>query len=93
MSALTPSVKITVRLQPRARANEIVGERDGTLIVKVTAPPVDGKANDALCRLLARQVGVGRTCVTIARGKSTQEKLVEIEGVSLGELQRKLGLR
>jgi uncharacterized protein (TIGR00251 family) len=93
MSALTPSAKIMVRLQPRARANEIVGERDGALLVRVTAPPVDGKANEALCKLLARRVGVGRTHVTIARGKSTQKKLIEIQGVGPAELRRKLGLR
>jgi len=39
-----------VRLQPRARANEIVGERDDVIVVRVTAPPVDGRANEALCR-------------------------------------------
>jgi uncharacterized protein (TIGR00251 family) len=85
--------RISVRLQPRARDNEIVGERDGALLVRVTAPPVDGKANEALCKLLARRVGVGRTRVTIAQGKSTQQKLVEIEGISSEELERKLGVR
>ena len=40
--------RVSIRLQPRARANEIVGERGGALVVKVTAPPVDGKANAAV---------------------------------------------
>ena len=47
--------EIAVRLQPRARANEIVGERDGVVVVRVTAPPVDGRANEALCRLIAKR--------------------------------------
>ena len=51
--ALTPA-QLRVRLQPRASRSEIVGERDGALVVRVTAPPVDGKANAALCALLAR---------------------------------------
>ena len=51
--------EIAVRLQPRARANEIVGERDGVLLVRVTAPPVDGRANDALCRLIAKRARLG----------------------------------
>jgi uncharacterized protein (TIGR00251 family) len=86
------STRVRVRLKPGARANEIVGERDGALLVRVTAPPVDGRANDALCKLLARRLGVGRTRVTITQGKSTQQKLVEIEGVSQSELRRALGV-
>jgi uncharacterized protein (TIGR00251 family) len=89
--ALSARAKITVRLKPRAHSDEIAGERDGVLLVRVTAPPIDGKANEALCKLLARQLGVGRTRVTIARGKSTQKKIVEIEGMTPDELRRKLG--
>jgi uncharacterized protein (TIGR00251 family) len=90
--SLTASAKIRVRLQPRARANEIVGERGGALLVRVTAPPVEGRANDALCKLLARRAGVGRTRVTIVRGKATQLKLVRIEGIAADELERALGV-
>ncbi len=50
--------ELTVRLQPRARRTEIVGERGGVVVVRVTAPPVDGKANEALCRLIAKTAGV-----------------------------------
>src|SRR5471032_2997105 len=49
------SCKIAVRLIPRARVNEISGDRSGVLLVRVTAPPVDGKANAALCRLIAKR--------------------------------------
>ena len=45
---------VRVRLQPRARGDEIVGERAGALLVRVSAPPLDGRANQALCRLLAK---------------------------------------
>ena len=47
-----------VRLQPRASRNELSGMRDGVLIARVTAPPVDGRANAALCKLIAGQAGV-----------------------------------
>jgi uncharacterized protein YggU (UPF0235/DUF167 family) len=50
--------ELRVRLQPRARREEIVGSRDGMLVVRVTEPPVDGRANAALCRLIARTLGV-----------------------------------
>jgi uncharacterized protein (TIGR00251 family) len=69
-----------VRLQPRARANEIVGERDGVLIVRVTAPPAEGRANDALCRLIAKRARVGLRRVSIVRGAGARQKVVRVEG-------------
>src|SRR5881398_1737913 len=62
------SAEITVRLQPRARANEIVGEREGVLIARVTAPPLQGRANEALRRLIAGRARVGLGRVEIVRG-------------------------
>ncbi|HKN94119.1 MAG TPA: DUF167 family protein [Thermoleophilaceae bacterium] len=72
---------VRVRLQPRARGDEIVGERAGALLVRVTAPPVDGRANDALCRLLANAVGVAPGRVGLIRGASARDKVVRLEGV------------
>jgi uncharacterized protein (TIGR00251 family) len=69
---------IEVRLQPRAPRNEIVGERNGRLLVRVTAPPVDGRANAALCKLLARHHGVAPSKVAVVRGESSRDKLVRI---------------
>jgi uncharacterized protein len=71
---------VPVRLQPRASRNEIVGEREGRLVVRVTAPPVDGKANAALCKLLARHYGVAPSKVSVVRGESSRDKLVRIAG-------------
>ncbi|HWJ51083.1 MAG TPA: DUF167 domain-containing protein [Solirubrobacteraceae bacterium] len=86
------SCEITVRLQPRARANEIVGERDGVLVVRVSAPPLDGRANEALCRLIAKRARVGVRSVSIVRGMSSREKVVRVEGISLDALRDALGL-
>ena len=86
------SCEIAVRLQPRARANEIVGERDGVLVVRVSAPPLDGRANDALCRLIAKRARVGVRSVSIVRGASSREKVVRVEGMSLAALRDALGL-
>jgi uncharacterized protein (TIGR00251 family) len=77
--------EIAVRLQPRARADEIVGERGGALVVRVTAPPLEGRANVALCRLIAKRVGVGATRVSIVRGAGARDKLVRVQGVSADE--------
>jgi len=84
--------EIAVRLQPRARANEIVGERDGVIVVRVTAPPVDGRANEALCRLIAKRTGIGVQRVSVLRGAGTREKVVRVEGIGVEELRTALGL-
>lgn len=84
--------KIAVRLTPRARADEIVGERDGVLLVRVTAAPVEGRANAALCRLLARRVGVGVGSVSVVHGGAHREKVVRIDGLSAEEVRRALAL-
>ena len=69
-----------VRLTPRASRDEIVGYSEGVLRVKVTAPPVDGKANAALCKLLAKRLGVAPSRVRIERGAKARTKLVSVEG-------------
>ena len=76
--------EIAVRLQPRARSNEIVGERDGVLVVRVTAPPVDGRANEALCRLIAKRARVGVRRVSIVRGAGGARKARARRGDRLG---------
>jgi uncharacterized protein (TIGR00251 family) len=81
-----------VRLQPRARRNEVTGERDGRLVVRVAAPPVDGRANDALCKLIAKRAGVPRGDVTIVLGAGSRDKLVRVEGLTSGALRHALGL-
>ncbi len=70
----------------------MAGERNGVLLARVTAPPVDGRANTALCRLVAKRAGVGVRSVSIVRGASAREKTVRVEGISEEELRRALGL-
>jgi uncharacterized protein len=84
--------EIVVRLQPRARSNAIVGERDGVVVVRVTAPPVDGRANEALCTLIAKRARVGAQSVSVVRGASAREKVVRVEGIDSGQLRRALEL-
>lgn len=84
--------EIAVRLQPRARGNEILGERDGAVLVRVTAPPAGGAANAALCRLIAKRARVGVRSVTIVRGAGAREKLLRVEGLDRPALRRALGL-
>jgi len=74
--------EIAVRLQPRAKREEVVGERGEAIVVRVTAPPVDGKANAALCALVARRVGVAASRVAVVRGLTSRDKVLRVEGVS-----------
>jgi uncharacterized protein len=80
---------LTVRLQPRARRDEILGERNGAVVIRVTAPPVDGRANDALCRLIAKVAGVAPSRVEIVRGHASRDKVVRVAGIDEEELHRK----
>lgn len=82
--------EIVVRLQPRASANEVVGERDGVLLVRVTAAPVDGRANEALCRLIAKRARVGVRSVAVVRGAGAREKVVRVAGVDAQRLRQAL---
>ena len=84
--------ELSVRLQPRAKRDEVVGERAGAVVIRVTAPPVDGKANDALCRLIAKAAGVAPSRVSVIRGHTAREKVVRVEGVDLAALRAALGL-
>ncbi len=84
--------RIEVRLQPRASRDELVGLRDGVLHVRVCAPPLDGEANRALCRLLAGRAGIARTRVEVVRGVRARNKLVRVAGIGAAELYALLGL-
>ena len=81
---------LTVRLQPRAHRDEVVGERDGVIVIRVIAPPVDGKANAALCRLIAKRAGVAPSRVEIVRGHTAREKVIRVEGLDAEALRAAL---
>ena len=85
--------EIAVRVQPRARRAEVVGERAGAIVIRVPAPPVDGKANAAVCALIAAAAGVPRSAVAVVRGASGRDKLVRVEGVDAETLRAALGVR
>ena len=70
----------------------MVGERAGAVVIRVTAPPVDGRANDALCRLIAKAAGVAASKVSIVRGHTARDKQVRVEGVAEAALRTALGL-
>ncbi|HET8638755.1 MAG TPA: DUF167 domain-containing protein [Solirubrobacterales bacterium] len=80
--------RIDVRLRPRGPRDELIGMRDGVLQARVTAPPVNGKANTALCRLIAKRLGIAPSKVVVAQGEKSRNKVVRVEGVSTAALKR-----
>jgi uncharacterized protein (TIGR00251 family) len=84
-------VLLSVKLQPRASADEIGEPLGGELRIKVTAPPVDAAANEALIRLLADSLDCGRNRVELVRGRTSRHKLVRLRGFTAEEVRRKLG--
>jgi uncharacterized protein (TIGR00251 family) len=82
------AVRFSVRVQPRASKSETAGLQGVSLKVRVTAPPVDGLANEALIDFLSNALDISRSNVCIVSGHSSRAKVVEIEGVDLESVQR-----
>jgi len=79
---------LAIRVQTRAHRDEIAGERAGALLVRVTAPPIEGRANDALCKLVAKRLEIAPRRVSVVRGATARDKLLEVEGMEPEELRR-----
>ena len=82
LTAQPDGVTLTIKLQPRAAKNEIGEILGPELRVRVTAPPVDAAANEALLRLLAKTLDCPRGKVALLRGHTTRHKLVKIYGAT-----------
>jgi hypothetical protein len=82
-------VRFAVRVQPRASRNEIAGTLGDALRVRLTAPPVDGAANEALIAFLAQTFDVSPRRVRILSGATSRTKIVEVEGVSESDVERR----
>ena len=90
ITAQTDGVTLAIKLQPRASKNEI-GDPSGTeLRIKVTAPPVDAAANEALLRLLADALDCPRGKVELIRGHTARQKVVRIYGITAADVARRL---
>ena len=81
---------LAIRLQPRAKREEVVGERAGAIVIRVTAPPVDGKANAALCAFVAKAAGVPASHVDVVRGQTSRDKIIRVRDVTAEQLRSAL---
>lgn len=83
-------VSFSVRVEPRARRNAIVGELGDSLKVALAAPPVDGKANAACIRLFAEALNLPRASVTVASGQASRNKVIRVRGITAAEVEKRL---
>ena len=85
-------VSLNIRIHPRAKRDAITGKVGDALKVSLTAPPVDGKANDACVEFFAKLLKVPRSSVTIAAGQTSRNKVIRIAGLSAKEVEIRLSL-
>jgi hypothetical protein len=81
-----------VKVHPRAKKNAITGQIGGALKLSLTAPPIEGRANDACIEFFAKLLKVPRSSVTIASGQTRRNKVIRVAGVSAEELRKRLGV-
>ena len=85
-------VTFAIKVQPRARKNAITGELGDALKLALTAPPVDGRANEACIEFLANLLDVPRSSVTIASGETSRNKVIRVAGTTADEIRRRIGV-
>ncbi len=84
-------ITLTIKAVPRAKRDEIVGIEGDALKVRLNAPPVEGRANEALIKFLAEKLGLKRGDIELVRGETARHKVVRIRGISAGRLKELLG--
>jgi hypothetical protein len=85
------SLTLRVRVQPRASKDALGGEREGALVVRLTAPPVEGAANEALARFLGKTLGVAPSAVRVVSGATGRNKVVSVAGLDAATARERLG--
>lgn len=86
-------VRLEIIVQPRSSRNQIVGEQNGALKIKLTAPPVEGEANAALIDFLAPALKITRKDISLVKGSTSRHKLIEIAGLEPDQILGRLGLK
>ena len=85
ITAVPGGIEIRIKVIPRAGRTAVAGTRDGALLVRLAAAPVDGAANDALVEVIAGSLGVPRRSVTLVSGERSKTKRVRVLGVSAAQ--------
>jgi len=90
ISSVPGGVRIEIRVVPRASRSGLDGVRDGRLLVRVTAPPVEGAANEAALAVIAGALGVPRRALRLVSGEMARNKVVEIASVDAATVRARL---
>ncbi|MGD0503213.1 MAG: DUF167 domain-containing protein [Steroidobacteraceae bacterium] len=85
-----PTARLEVYVQPRASKTELAGLHDGLIKIRIAAPAVENAANLALIEFVAKRLGIAKRCVRVASGATSRRKVLEVDGVSAGEIADKL---
>ncbi len=85
--------KLTVKAQPRAKLNQVIGFEGDVLKLRVTAPPVEGKANQAITELLAETLRIPKKAVILVHGEKSKLKAFRIDGLSAEEVKSRLSVK
>jgi uncharacterized protein (TIGR00251 family) len=81
----------TIKVHPRGKKDAITGEMGDSLKVALTAPPLEGRANEACIEFFAKLLKVQRSSITIAAGKNSRNKVIRVAGLSAEEVRKRLG--
>jgi uncharacterized protein len=87
-----PGCTLAIKAIPNAPRSEVIGWLGEALKIKIHAPPVEGRANEALCEFLADALDLPRRAVTVLRGDTSRQKVVRIDGLALTEVKARLGV-
>lgn len=92
MNETAEGIRLRVRAVPRASKNEIQGIHDGALKIRLTTPPIDGKANRALIKFLSKTLHLSKSQIELAQGETNRHKTLLIRKLNAEELRARLGL-
>ena len=92
MNETSDGVEVHIRAIPRASKNEIQGVHDNALKIRLTTPPVDGKANQALIKFLSKTLHIAKSKIELTQGETSRHKTVRISGLTADQLKERTGL-
>ncbi|MFC1892128.1 DUF167 domain-containing protein [Thermodesulfobacteriota bacterium] len=86
-----PDSEISIKLLPRSSKNQIIIKANDVYRIKVTSPPIDGKANKALINILSKQLGIAKGNIEIISGRTSKNKRVRVKGLTKVEITQRMG--
>lgn len=89
--AVPASCRLEVKVIPGASRDEVAGTMGNAVKIKLRAPPVEGRANEALVEFLSEQLDLPRRAISLERGDTSRQKLLRIEGLDLATVRARLG--